>query len=289
MAEKFDLYLGGGVMSGVFGAGVVTGLQEANAYDKIRKVRASSAGSFNGAYFLSGQSHLGSTIYWENLPGNFIRPGRIPGLIVQSLKRRIMPSPDPALSVVDIDFLFRVADESKPLDVPAIKRRGIPFELKVYDTQNKEVLYTDALCDTIDRMRSCVSAVPYHHSGGRYVDGEITGEPLGLSRLLEDSASKLVVVLNYSSNQGVPHDLKNTAEGLLAHLMYPNSGMLERFRNKRSRFQDDVRRALLDKRVLVVSPPRESRTTLYTTDPATLIDTWEMGRKESRKVLDFVC
>lgn len=43
MKEKCVLYLGGGAMSGVFGAGVVTALQEMGIYDKIEAVHATSA------------------------------------------------------------------------------------------------------------------------------------------------------------------------------------------------------------------------------------------------------
>ena len=65
--NKAVLYFGGGNMSGVFGAGIGTRLQEADTYNKIEAVYGGSAGAFNSSYFLSRQSELGSSIYWENL------------------------------------------------------------------------------------------------------------------------------------------------------------------------------------------------------------------------------
>ena len=78
---KVVLYLGGGAMAGVFGAGVVTRLQDVDFYGQVDTIYASSAGVFNVAYFLARQTRLGSSIYYEDLIQGFIHPGRlIPGM-----------------------------------------------------------------------------------------------------------------------------------------------------------------------------------------------------------------
>ena len=61
---------GGGIL-GVFGAGVLTAFQEANIYNRIKCIYATSAGAHDAAYFLTKQSKLGSSIYFKdffNLP-----------------------------------------------------------------------------------------------------------------------------------------------------------------------------------------------------------------------------
>ena len=70
--KKVVLYFGGGAMSGVFGAGVITALEKENIYDKVKAVYGASAGAFNAAYFLTKQTELGSSIYYEDLTKNFI-------------------------------------------------------------------------------------------------------------------------------------------------------------------------------------------------------------------------
>lgn len=72
MKEKAVLYVGGGAMAGVFGAGVVTRLQEVNAYENFSHAYGASAGAFDIAYFLAKQTRKGSSIYWEDLTKGFI-------------------------------------------------------------------------------------------------------------------------------------------------------------------------------------------------------------------------
>ncbi len=59
-----------GIMLGVFGGGVVTGLEECGMIDVFDYAIGVSAGAANLAYFLAGQSRLGTSIYYEDLPDN---------------------------------------------------------------------------------------------------------------------------------------------------------------------------------------------------------------------------
>ena len=45
VGKKYILYLGSGVMSGVFSAGVLTVLQRENVYEKIEAIYGASAGA----------------------------------------------------------------------------------------------------------------------------------------------------------------------------------------------------------------------------------------------------
>jgi len=58
-------------MEGVFGAGVVTHLEEIDFYKNIEAVYGSSAGALIGAYFLSHQTKLGSSMFHEDLTQKF--------------------------------------------------------------------------------------------------------------------------------------------------------------------------------------------------------------------------
>ena len=57
---------------------------EPTSINRIEAIYAVSAGVLNGAYFLAGQSELGATVYYDNLTSGFIRPGRIPILLLHA-------------------------------------------------------------------------------------------------------------------------------------------------------------------------------------------------------------
>ena len=65
--KKFIVYLGGGAMSGVYGAGVLKGLHNLSLVSDIEAIYSGSVGSLNAAYSLSGQIELGPTIYLEKI------------------------------------------------------------------------------------------------------------------------------------------------------------------------------------------------------------------------------
>src|SRR6266849_4636903 len=86
--QKVIMYLGGGAMLGVFGAGFVTRLQEKGAYKFIEAIYGASAGAMNASYFLSRQTKLGSSIYYEELTKNFILPHNVPHGLWQRVSHR---------------------------------------------------------------------------------------------------------------------------------------------------------------------------------------------------------
>src|SRR3989344_5711169 len=75
---KTALIIGGGGMRAAYSGGIVTGFEESGLSDVFDVVVGISAGSAVCAYFLSGQSELGASIYYEDLVGReFINPARI--------------------------------------------------------------------------------------------------------------------------------------------------------------------------------------------------------------------
>ncbi len=104
-------------MRGVVSAGMLAAMESISiAPEVFDAVYASSAGGYNGAYFLSGNCRMGSSIYWEN-NGPFID------------KRR----PLRKLPLVNLDFVLdEVMVEHKPLD----------FQ-KVVDSKKLYLLATD--------------------------------------------------------------------------------------------------------------------------------------------------
>ena len=61
---KLGLAIEGGAMRGVVSAGMVTALEYLGLLRVFDAVYGSSAGAFNGAFFLAGQAAFGTTIYY---------------------------------------------------------------------------------------------------------------------------------------------------------------------------------------------------------------------------------
>jgi len=127
--DKFIIYLGGGAMSGVYGAGVLNGLHSLSLASNIEAIYTASVGSLNAAYFLSGQIELGPTIYWEDLQRDFIFPQNIfygtRDLFVNRFVKKLKT--DQVHHVIDIDYAMRVISEIKLLDLGAILKNPHRF------------------------------------------------------------------------------------------------------------------------------------------------------------------
>jgi predicted patatin/cPLA2 family phospholipase len=67
--RKIALILPGGLMSGVIGAGAVTAFEELGLTNAFDVVYCASAGFANASYFLSGNTALGSEVYWDEISG----------------------------------------------------------------------------------------------------------------------------------------------------------------------------------------------------------------------------
>jgi len=291
MTEKCILYLSGGVMSGVFGAGILTSLQEKDAYGRIACIYSGSAGAINGAYFLARQSPLGSTIYFEDLTKGFIHPTEIfTGTLQRFWSRYISQiSPKKMHNPVDIDYLFDVIINKKPLDTKALQQQPIPLYVKLLDMKKCEIEYKDARRDTLGTLKSSVSAVPYYFPSCNHesIDGDCA-DPLGLDILLKHHQDeKIIIAFNYTPNLGLRYTVKNTLEGMVASAIY-DSRISRLFRAKNNRLIRDIKNAGKNNRILLIYPPKESPTKPSTTNPKKLKTTYEMGKRAANKILEFI-
>lgn len=175
MKRGLILVLDGGVMRGLFGAGVVTALQEADIYPRIHSIYAASAGAHNAAYFLARQTRLGSSIYYEDLAGErFIRRnGLIKTMLVMPwsllTRRRIQP-------FVDLDYLETVEAKVKVMDLEAIRRQPVPFNIFVFNITDRRWEFLDGTDETLKKLKASSSqatftGLPIRLAGKQYMDG----------------------------------------------------------------------------------------------------------------------
>ncbi|MBS3086924.1 patatin-like phospholipase family protein [Candidatus Pacearchaeota archaeon] len=276
MDDKVILYLGGGTMSGVFGGGIVTGLEEGNIYNKIESVYGSSAGAFNAAYFLARESRLGSLIYLDDLTdGRFINFGRM--LMGKS-------------NGVDIDYLINVSKNIKVLNIGAIRSQPVPFFIKLFNNKTGEIEYHDGKTETLSKIKSSASLFPFYWDPEKqnFIDAGVR-EAIGLEHLISrHPENRIVVAINHQPRLTLSYISQQYFTGALAQLRRADLPFLRYAREKVLAFKKDLDRALKDERVLLVHPPKESRTLPLTRDRTKLLETYDMGIKEAGKILRFL-
>jgi predicted patatin/cPLA2 family phospholipase len=175
----------GGGMRGVYGAGVVTGLEKAGFHDVFDLTAGVSAGAADIAYFLAGQAEYGTPIYYEQLANRtFINFSRL---------NRIM----------DIDYVDHICRFVKPLDQGRIRQSRSAFYIGVTNARTGKGEMIDAKTegvDIVDLLRAS-AAVPivYNKSvsvnGVDYCDGQI-GHGIPLDFLLDRVCTDVLLVLN---------------------------------------------------------------------------------------------
>jgi len=288
--KKIILYLDGGAMSGVFCAGVLTTFQDLNIYSHIEAVYAASAGAFNAPYFLTRQSRLGSSIYWENLTKDFILPRNLPLGILQRIFYKRIPK-DRIKNVIDVDYLLKIAKNVKPLDTEKIGQ--IPFYIKVLNiktSQNKYILADSR--NIFDLLKTSICVAPYTFESTlinkeHYIDGTIR-EPIGLKYLLDKYPDKrIVIVSNRRGDSKFRHKIKSFFEGIMAWLMY-GKGFYKMFMERDKLADNDIWLAKNNKNVLLIYASDDCPVRPSTTNGKKLEIAYEMGRKAGLGIKDFL-
>lgn len=295
MIKKTVIYIAGGGLSGVFGAGVTLSLQEKNAYPHIKAVYGASAGAMDGAYFLTRQVEVGRSIYFNEARRGFIDFREIWPMF-RFLKKRgpFYPfHPDHLISVMHVEYLMDVVKNKKPLDVDKLVHQPIPFYVKLLNQHTHKIEYLDARrYDPLKVLQATISMPPVtfsyellHHN--RMVDSCIA-EVIGIKRLLaRHPHDKIVVILNRRPSQSRLGKFMIRAEAYAGAKMYGRA--YHDFPAAReAKFAEEVELAKNFKNVLLVMPPRSNPTKPQTTDLAKLKKTYGLGRRAGQKVWEFI-
>jgi predicted patatin/cPLA2 family phospholipase len=295
MKDKIILYLGGGGMSGVFGEGVMTTLQEMNFYDKIEAIYAESAGAMNGAVFLSKKTKLGGEIYLKHLGRKFVL---FPNLLITPFQRlwhrfiHRIPK-HKTRNLVDIDYLFRVVRKKKPIDPEEIRKQPIKFYVKLLNVNNGEIDYLNVKKhDTLKVLKAATSVAPFYFgsqkiNGKEYIDANIK-TPIGLEYLLATYPNqKIVLVLNLRPKRSFIFYLRNFIEGTIATTMYKAPPLFRCALGRENSVRRSIKLAQKNKRVLFIYPSANDPTMPWTTDYKKLKTTYEMGKKAAKKIIEF--
>lgn len=294
MKEKAVLYLGGGGMSGVFGGGVMTGLEQLNIYNKLKAVYGCSAGTLNGAYFLTGQTNYGASIYWEELAHGFIRRRNIPFGAMQRLWHGFVKpiNHNLMLNAMFADKVIDLVQYKKALDVVTLRNHSVPLYVKLLNTKNMQIEYHDARKEEniFSLLKSGISAIPYYYPSpddSDYVDGAIK-EPLGLDYLLEQNPnSKIIAVFNLTIYRHFGHYLKNFIEGAAANSMYP--GVYSKcFMQREKSVRRSLALAMKEERIMIVHPTKDNIVQSWILDENKLKKLYQEGMDNAESINDFL-
>lgn len=292
MSDKIIFYLGGGGMLGLFGAGVLTKVQELDIYNKVEAIYACSSGIFNGSYFLTRQMEMGSSIYYDDLTHGFIETKNVLyGTLQRMQNGYVKPIDfDKIVNVMNLDRLIDVAKNDKALNISTLKSQSIPLYVKLLNTNTLEIEYKDIRKNNpLHLLKVGTSAVPYYfpsQDNGKYIDAAIK-EPLGLEYLLERHPdSKVIAIFNLSTKRNVWHYLKNVIEGLIANSMYRGT-FSKCFMQRESSIRKNLKIAEENERVLLISPSHNSVES-WTTDETTLKQFYQDGKDEVASIVEFL-
>lgn len=189
---KIGLVIEGGGMRGVISGGEVTGLQALGALPAFDALYTVSAGSCAGAYFITGQTPEGTSIYYQDINNqNFIDLSR-------PLQGNHKKGP-----IVDIPFLtHEVMFYSKPLNWEKVAVSKVP--LHIYATSAKDAQVVDlsqlssqeSVHDSLHfTSRIPVFAgLPFERNGRYYTDGSALLGGIPLQQAVDDNCTHILVL-----------------------------------------------------------------------------------------------
>lgn len=290
--DKFVIYFAGGTMRGVFGAGVATAFQEQNIYPKINAVYGASAGVMIGAYFLSRQTRLGSSIYWENLGKEFISyKDFLIGTWQRFQDEFIKSVPQNKLhDALNFDYLMRVVTNEKRLNTAQIISQDVPLYVKLFDLDTHAVKYIDARRpDILKILKAGINVFPYVHEvtvidGKRNIDAAIAG--IGLDYLIKKHPNeKIIIVVNGQINRKLRYQVKNILEGKFMQWMFDDPALFKLYASAENRLARDLRIIKSDPRFLLITQEKDVSIKSRTTDANILLQAYKLGIEAGQNAL----
>lgn len=191
--HKIGLAIEGGGIRGSVSAGMVAALDYMGLRNCFDAVYGTSAGAFNGAYFLSDQAAFGTTIYYEDInQPEFASLARLPSLLFQSLN-----------PVMCMDYLIdEVASKRKYLNTQAVMDSPIPLQVIVSSVAKGQVDRLSDFSSSPDLLNAlkasaCIPLLagqPIETRGDRYFDGGLF-ESVPYASAVEDGCTHVLALL----------------------------------------------------------------------------------------------
>ena len=191
---KLGLAIEGGSMRGVVSAGMVTALEYLQLLNVFDSVYGSSAGAFNGAFFVARQAAYGTTIYYENINNKaFI-----------SFRRFLSREP-----IVKIEYLVEnILIKEKVLDWKAVLDSRIPLNVVVSSLNELGAKVLNSF-ETKDELlialhasskMPLIAGSPVELAGDRFLDASVF-EAIPFPAACKDDCTHVLVLLTRPRGQ----------------------------------------------------------------------------------------
>lgn len=186
---KTAFVLQGGAMRGVFGAGVCIALEEIGYTEGFDEIYGTSAGAFNGSYFLSGQAAYGTTIYYKEINNNnFMNLLRFN-------------------KIVDIDFMMDVVTERKRLNIQKILNSSTVLNIPLTNVSTGNLVLFNTKSKNLDLLKilKAATAIPFVYNipvnidGVNYLDGDVSC-PILIEEAIENGCTDILAVSTRPKN-----------------------------------------------------------------------------------------
>lgn len=229
---KTALVIEGGIMFGVYGGGVVTGLEDLGFTDVFDYVIGGSAGAGTGAYFLAHQARMGTSIFYDDLVGNkFINPTKFS-------------------KIIDLDYMENIFRTSKKLDVEAVRKSRSELHISVTNLRTglAEVLSSkdESLDLPLAIKASCAVPLLYKNgvelNGKHYCDG-LVGLPNAIEYAIRElQCNNILVITNRTCDCQEDTPLPPLTERLLINLFLRKDtlGFKHAFLARESHYKHDM-------------------------------------------------
>jgi predicted patatin/cPLA2 family phospholipase len=211
------LIAGGGALRGVFGAGVLTAFQEQNIHKQVHSVYGISAGAHNGAYFITNQINVCSTVYFEELTQNkFVRLNKINIFIKSLFKKK-------HYDLVNIAYLEKIERTKKRLDLKKLKSSDIKFKVCVYNLNKQIHEFINGKTNPIKRINTSGGSQPFFTKKIKigkydYIDGDTIANYDYIKKIIQKYPNKkIILILNFKENYA--HKIKTLPYELLKTLL----------------------------------------------------------------------
>jgi predicted patatin/cPLA2 family phospholipase len=183
--RRLGLVVEGGAMRGVCSAGGLAALAHLGLGEAFDEIYATSAGALNASYFLSGQTALGITVYYDEM-----------------VKSRAI-NPWRWWKVLDLDHLFdRIISQQKVLRTDAVQASRTRFFVSMCDARTGELLLVDTRATRAPLLTvlKASSALPVAYDRSVDVDGRACidagfASPFPLHEALASRCTDLLILL----------------------------------------------------------------------------------------------
>jgi predicted patatin/cPLA2 family phospholipase len=291
-SEKYILFLPGGTMAGVFGAGVLTEFEKYNLYDRFEAIYAISAGAVNASYFMSNKMGEASKLYWTELTKGFVKKRRTPFVLFHRFILELLPwhIHKKIFNIMDVDFLREMVEKKMPFDFTVIRKNSPEIYLKLIDTDSGKILYHDLKkakepLKIIEAAVTCLpfSCCPVKIDGRKYADGGIA-EPIGIKTIIKRHPKKrIIVIANLNSNRSsklIKNVNKLTAA---ATRISVGKNVSKYFATKEDALINELEELKKMKNIILIERPMNLELKAYTKDVKELKRAYAVGRKIGRE------